>query len=93
MIVIPTSRTVNSTAEYTCDGGYKLDKGNAKRTCQDDGSWSGDTPECSKWCTFISLGVGGGVLHLTSDVCGYVCVILITGDLPDGPYSLKFFEG
>ena len=48
VIITPTEHTVNSTAEYTCDNGFKLDKGDAKRTCQDGGTWSGQTPECSE---------------------------------------------
>ena len=48
VIITPTNRTVNSTAVYTCNGSYKLDKGAATRTCQDDGTWSGQTPECSE---------------------------------------------
>ena len=48
VIVTPAVRRVNSTAEYTCDSGYKLDKRDAKRTCQPDGTWSGEAPECSK---------------------------------------------
>ena len=46
--ITPTNRTVNSTAEYTCEKDYKLDKRDAKRTCQDDGTWSGQTLECSE---------------------------------------------
>ena len=48
VIILPTNRSVNSSAEYSCNGGYKLDKGDAKRTCQVDGTWSGTDPECSK---------------------------------------------
>ena len=49
VIVTPTARTVNLTAEYTCNDGYKLEKGDVKRTCQNDGTWSGEAPECSEW--------------------------------------------
>ena len=49
VIVTPTARTVNSTAEHICNDGYKLDKGDVKRTCQNDGTWSGEAPECSEW--------------------------------------------
>ena len=48
VIVTPTAHTVNSTAEYTCNDGYKLEKGDAKRTCQNDGTWSGEAPGCSE---------------------------------------------
>ena len=46
VLVTPTARTINSTAEYFCDDGYKLDNGDAKRTCQDGGTWSGEAPRC-----------------------------------------------
>ncbi|MCG8623730.1 MAG: hypothetical protein MJE68_17270, partial [Proteobacteria bacterium] len=48
VVVTPTARTVNSTAEYSCDDGYRLDKGDAKRTCLDEGTWSGEAPQCSE---------------------------------------------
>ena len=48
VLVTPTARTVNSTAEYSCDGGYKLDKGDVKRICQAEGTWSGEAPQCSE---------------------------------------------
>ena len=49
VVIIPTARTVNSTAEYSCNGDYKLDKGDAKHTCQDGGTWSGEAPQCSEY--------------------------------------------
>ena len=44
----PAAGIVNSTAEYSCNGGYKLDKGDIKRICQADGTWSGEAPQCSE---------------------------------------------
>ena len=34
-----------STATYTCDRGYEL-VGQARRTCQNNGEWSGEAPHC-----------------------------------------------
>ena len=51
VVITPGSaaRTVNSTAEYSCNGGYKLDNGDAKRICQAEGTWSGEAPQCSEY--------------------------------------------
>lgn len=38
-------RPFNSTANYACELGYNL-VGQAMRTCQGDGSWSGQEPVC-----------------------------------------------
>lgn len=38
--------TVGSTATYSCDEGFTLGAGDATRTCQADGSWSGAPPTC-----------------------------------------------
>ena len=35
-----------STATYSCNFGFVQIAGNASRTCQVDGSWSGDAPIC-----------------------------------------------
>jgi hypothetical protein len=53
VVITPTARTVNSAAEYTCNDGYKLDKGNAKRTCQAGGTWSGEAPQCSEYSVVV----------------------------------------
>ena len=37
--------TVECEAVYECDHGYKL-VGNATRTCQPNGKWSGTQPTC-----------------------------------------------
>ena len=48
VVVTPTARTVNSTAEYSCNDGYKLNQGDVKRICQAGGIWSGEGPQCSE---------------------------------------------
>ena len=39
------AQTYGSTATYSCTPGFAL-SGAATRTCQDDGTWSGDVPTC-----------------------------------------------
>ena len=39
--------TENAIATYTCAAGYETLTGNAARTCQSDGTWSGMAPTCS----------------------------------------------
>ena len=46
VVITPIARTVNSTAEYSCDDSYRLDNGDAERTCQAEGTWSGEAPQC-----------------------------------------------
>ena len=45
-IVDAPSTTSGSTAEYTCAEGYTDIDGDVERTCQRDGTWSGDEPTC-----------------------------------------------
>ena len=40
-----TGTTYNSVATYSCDTGYEL-QGGQTRTCQNNGTWSGDMPSC-----------------------------------------------
>ena len=42
-----TSTAVGSTARYICNSGFELD-GDASRTCQRDGQWSGQEPICKR---------------------------------------------
>ena len=46
-MVAMTASTFDSTANYSCIGGYEL-VGNSQRICQADGQWSGSEPTCSK---------------------------------------------
>ena len=36
---------LGTTATFTCDANYEM-VGDAARTCQDDGAWSGTQPRC-----------------------------------------------
>ena len=45
--VVWTGLTPDSTATYTCDEGFELN-GTQTRTCQSDGTWSGDPPTCER---------------------------------------------
>ncbi len=40
-------REYQSVATYSCDPGFNLD-GAETRTCQSDGTWSGQPPTCSE---------------------------------------------
>ena len=55
MVITPTARTVNSTAEYSCNEGYRLDNGDTERTCQAEGTWSGEAPQCCEYCCCIII--------------------------------------
>ena len=46
--------TLGSIATYMCDDGYVL-TGNSTRTCQADGTWSGDSPTCGESEWYISM--------------------------------------
>ena len=41
-----TSTTFGSTANYTCNLGYRLLDGSSIRTCEASGDWTGDSPSC-----------------------------------------------
>ena len=43
--VVMSTSTIGSTATYTCEEGYDLSD-DVERTCQADGSWDEDEPEC-----------------------------------------------
>ena len=45
-IVLWTDLSVNSTATYTCNGGFEL-IGSEVRTCLSNGVWSSDEPVCT----------------------------------------------
>lgn len=66
--------TPGSTANYTCDHGYKL-VGNAPRECLYNGSWSGKEPTCESESSthdiqiiVISYGLHKFILMQSSDV-------------------------
>jgi hypothetical protein len=45
-VMLDKGQSVGSKATYSCDSTFQLN-GNATRTCQNDGSWSGDAPQCT----------------------------------------------
>ena len=55
-----TGQMIGDTATYTCNSGFEfLDRtpGSDVRTCQSDGTWSGDEQQCAckhKQCNFLS---------------------------------------
>ena len=52
-ITLSNGNIAPSTATYTCDGGGPPQDGDATRTCQADGSWSGTAPTscCTSFCS------------------------------------------
>ena len=54
---------IGDTATYTCDSGFEfLDRtpGSDVRTCQSDGTWSGDEQQCAckhKHCNFLCIAL------------------------------------
>lgn len=44
--VVYEDRTFTSQAFYSCDEGYKIGRGDARRECTADGTWSGDEVTC-----------------------------------------------
>ena len=58
--MVDVSETVlDSVATYSCNTGYTL-TGDAMRTCQGDGTWSGSEPIC------VRFGIGSGCSIITS---------------------------
>ncbi|KAG8177153.1 hypothetical protein JTE90_020026 [Oedothorax gibbosus] len=45
--VISSERNLHAVVRYECDRYFNL-SGNAERTCQEDGTWSGDVPVCNE---------------------------------------------
>ena len=56
MVTTPGDITLGTVATYHCNEGLML-LGNATRTCQSNGVWSGEEPMCisppSKFCNFF----------------------------------------
>lgn len=78
-----------STVFYRCFDDYDL-VGSKYRVCQEDGSWSSDTPTCvpfkSKYCV-ISTGTCTGIQQLVVHVLYSVCPIY-----PNNIYQLHKFN-
>ena len=51
---VTTGNTAGDTARYFCNSGFQL-TGNAMRTCESDGQWSGSQPKCTR--TFNGFGI------------------------------------
>lgn len=68
--------TFGSTATYTCNSGYTL-SGDASRTCEGSGSWSGSVPSCvSSGCGPLSSPPNGTVSAPSTaigDFASYSC--------------------
>ena len=56
MISYSAGTLLGSMATYTCDLGYDLIGGDAARTCDPSGSWSGAEPTgCQRECAFRNV--------------------------------------
>jgi len=58
-----TGRIINTVANHTCGTGYTLN-GNAQRTCQSSGSWTGSAPTCdaiANFCPALTAPTNGAV--------------------------------
>ena len=74
-----SDNTVGGIATYTCNSGYSL-SGSGTRICQNDGSWSGSTPTCSRVvCSSLSNPTNGRVTFSSGVFVGsratYTCDI------------------
>ena len=57
-MVTVTGQTHGSTATHTCNSGFELldiTPGNDVRTCQPDGTWSGDEAQCIGILMILSM--------------------------------------
>ncbi|XP_065915238.1 P-selectin-like [Dysidea avara] len=69
------------TCSFTCNTGYELRTGNGNRTCQNNGSWSGDKTECVRVrCPPLALNNGTITCSLGDDgvpsyedTCSFTC--------------------
>lgn len=54
---------LGTTATFTCDANYQMTgDGDASRTCQDDGTWSGTQPRCvAAFCSPVPVPTNGAV--------------------------------
>ncbi len=69
-----TSGATGDVATYACDAGYTLD-GDATRTCQADGSWSGAEPDCTPSpCAETLAAPSQGAVDRTTGVTGDVAI-------------------
>lgn len=60
--VSATSATYGNSVNYQCDSGYTLTSGSASRTCQADGTFSGNQPTCGPvTCSGAVAPQNGGV--------------------------------
>ncbi|XP_067041101.1 sushi, von Willebrand factor type A, EGF and pentraxin domain-containing protein 1-like [Acropora muricata] len=66
----------NTVVSYTCNSGFRL-VGSATRTCQNDGTWSGEHPRCiAADCPEPSVPINGVVIGLqrkNGDTVRYEC--------------------
>ena len=86
-IIYSNGRYFNSTATYTCDYCYTIDRssGDTKRLCQDYGEWTGKAPKCisklPKPCSQDMQSVFANYLQTSGLHLDQYCSSTIDGDL------------
>jgi hypothetical protein len=81
--VVYDGLVVGSQATYSCNDGYRL-VGSSTRTCEIDGTWSGESPLCSQSVVVCTVELVGEIevdrnsatysfSGVGSDITGYVC--------------------
>ncbi|CAI8047415.1 Deleted in malignant brain tumors 1 protein [Geodia barretti] len=81
--VVYDGLVVGSQATYSCDDGYRL-VGGSTRTCESDGTWSGESPLCSQSVVVCTVELVGEIeveinsatysfSGVGSDITGFVC--------------------
>ncbi|WAR08644.1 SVEP1-like protein, partial [Mya arenaria] len=68
--------TVTNIATYSCNQDFRLVNGDATRTCQADGSWSGTAPMCIYDCGALVTTGNLGVNHpdtILNSIGTYTC--------------------
>ena len=88
--VVYRSVQVGSVAVYSCNDGYVL-SGSALRTCEGDGSWSGQAPVCNTGMNPHTLGSCIISLILAHSV---VCTVELVGQVEvNGDTATYSFTG
>ena len=57
---------LGATVTYSCNTGYTLSE-NSMRTCQADGTWSGNNPTCNSECMYEPFG-SSSLLYIKTEV-------------------------
>ena len=75
-LVTVTTTTLGSTANYSCSSTYQI-VGNALRTCQDDGAWSGDVPRCAATQVLMTDTITGSVVAVLVTMLFFILILVV----------------